>query len=202
MADPVAPAPSSPLASPPAPTCAALFRGFLLLSLMSFGGTLPLAHRVLVEERRWLTGAEFVDLLGLCQFLPGGNIVNLSAAIGFRFRGVRGAAASLLGLLAVPSLIAIGFATVYAHYKDDPRVRHLFAGLAAAAAGLLVSMAVKLARPLRGKPPAIGVALIGLMALAVFRFPLAATLPALIPLGIAAAWWRERKETGKGLPTP
>jgi chromate transporter len=60
-----------------APTTGALFRGFLALGLMGFGGVLPLARRMLVEERRWLSGAEFADLLGLCQFLPGGNVINL-----------------------------------------------------------------------------------------------------------------------------
>ncbi|MEI9900237.1 MAG: chromate transporter [Hyphomicrobium sp.] len=51
---------------------------------------LPLARRMIVEERRWLTPIEFTELLGLCQFLPGGNIINLSVAIGTRFCGVPG----------------------------------------------------------------------------------------------------------------
>ena len=79
-------------AAPP-PTVGGLFRGFLSLGLMGFGGVLPLARHMLVEERRWLNGAEFSDLLGLCQFLPGGNVVNLSVAVGLRFRGVPGALA-------------------------------------------------------------------------------------------------------------
>ncbi|HEY8965184.1 MAG TPA: chromate transporter [Candidatus Methylacidiphilales bacterium] len=187
--------PFPPSAEAPPPTCAALFRGFLGLSLMAFGGTLPLAHRILVEERKWIAEAEFADLLGLCQFLPGGNIMNLCASTGFRFRGVRGAVAASLGLLFFPSLIAIALASVYARWKEEPAVRHLFAGLAAAAAGLLVAMAVKLARPLfgdGGRPLAIGVALLGLGALAWLRFPLVLVLPALVPLGVAAAWWRRR----------
>ena len=46
---------------------------------------------MLVERRGWLTATEFADLLGLCQFLPGGNVVNLSVAVGMEFRGLRGA---------------------------------------------------------------------------------------------------------------
>ena len=42
----------------------------------------------MVVERRKRTGArEFNELLSLCQFLPGGNIMNLSVIIGHRFRG-------------------------------------------------------------------------------------------------------------------
>ena len=78
----------------PAPTACEIFMGFLGLGLTSFGGALPLARRTIVEQRRWLTAAEFTDLLGLCQFLPGGNVINLSVALGMRFRGLRGALAA------------------------------------------------------------------------------------------------------------
>jgi chromate transporter len=58
-----------------APTVRELFLGFLGLGFSSFGGALPLARRTIVEQRRWLSAAEFTDLLGLCQFLPGGNVI-------------------------------------------------------------------------------------------------------------------------------
>ena len=59
-----------------APSIVGLFRGFLILGLTGFGGVLPLARHMVVEQRRWMTSAEFVELLSLCQFLPGGNIIN------------------------------------------------------------------------------------------------------------------------------
>src|SRR5277367_1459761 len=83
----------------PVPTVRALFTGFLVLGMIGFGGVLPLARRMIVEEREWLNEAEFAELLGLCQFLPGGNIINLSVALGMKFRGVPGALASILGLI-------------------------------------------------------------------------------------------------------
>ena len=61
-----------------------------MLGLTAFGGALPLARRMVVEAPL-AVGAEFTDLLGLCQFLPGGNIINLSVALGMKFRGPRGA---------------------------------------------------------------------------------------------------------------
>ena len=130
-------APPGPAPAPvgAAPTTGALFRAFLALGLMGFGGVLPLARHVLVEERRWLGADEFADLLGLCQFLPGGNVVNLSVAVGLRFRGVPGALAALAGLLAAPSVVVVLLGTVYDRFADHPEVRHAFAGLAAAAAG-------------------------------------------------------------------
>ncbi|MFM0592060.1 MULTISPECIES: chromate transporter [Paraburkholderia] len=171
----------------PTPTLREIFGGFLGLGLISFGGALPLARRALVEQRRWLSGEEFTDLLGLCQFLPGGNVINLSVAMGMRFRGVPGALAGLLGLIAGPSLVVIGLGVLYEHTQNDPHVRHLFAGLAAAAAGLLIAMAVKIVLPLRGKPLGALIAVLGFIAIAILRLPLLPTMLVLTPLSIYIA---------------
>ena len=119
-----------------------LFVGFLGLGLISFGGALPFVRRAVVEQRRWLSSEEFIDLLGLCQFLPGGNVINLSVAIGMRFRGALGALAAITGFIAVPSLIVIALGVVYAKTQHDPIVHHLFGGLGAAAPGRRVAMAL------------------------------------------------------------
>lgn len=169
------------------PTIRELFVGFLTLGFTSFGGALPLARRAIVDQRRWLTAAEFTDLLGLCQFLPGGNVINLSVALGMRFHGWRGALASILGFIAGPSLVVVGLGVLYERTQDDPHVRHLFVGLAAAAAGLLISMAAKIVLPLRRDPAAAVVAALGFVAIAILRTPLLPTMLVLTPLGIVAA---------------
>ncbi|CAB3761272.1 hypothetical protein LMG29542_04029 [Paraburkholderia humisilvae] len=182
------------------PTVIEIFKGFLGLGLTSFGGALPLARRTVVEQHRWLNAAEFTDLLGLCQFLPGGNVINLSVAIGMRFRGWRGALAGLLGLIAGPSLIVIALGVLYEHTQNDPHVKHLFAGLAAAASGLLIAMAAKILMPLRRNPVAACIAALGFVAIAVLRFPLLPTMLVLTPLSIALAAHAARSATGRGTP--
>ena len=172
---------SSPLV---VPNCKELFLGFLGLGMIAFGGALPLAHRMLVERKRWLNNKEFIEILGLCQFLPGGNIINLSVALGMRFRGVRGALAAIGGLIAVPSVIIVLLGILYEHYQNDPHVRHLFAGLAAAAAGILVSMALKIVLPLRKNLPMAAIALLCCLAVAILRLPLFWTMLVATPLSI------------------
>src|ERR1700743_2439227 len=140
-----------------APTIGGLFNGFLVLGPTGLGGVRPPARAMIVEQRRWLTAAEFTEILSLCQFLPGGNIINLSVAIGLHFRGLPGALAAITGLIAAPTAIVLALGVVYARCRSDPPVVHRFAGLAAAAAGLLISMALKLATPLWGKPFGIAV---------------------------------------------
>ncbi|AKM29525.1 chromate transporter [Pandoraea faecigallinarum] len=165
-----------------------LFLGFLGLGMTAFGGALPLARRMIVEKHRWITPAEFTDLLGLCQFLPGGNIINLSVALGMRFHGWRGAAASILGLIAAPSAVVIALGTIYQRFQNDPHVKHLFAGLAAAAAGLLIQMAWKVAWPLRKSLALGGVAVACFIAIAVLRVPLVLTMLVMTPISIYATW--------------
>ncbi|GAB5095443.1 chromate transporter [Caballeronia sp. LP006] len=170
------------------PTVSQIFTGFLTLGLTAFGGALPLARREIVERRKWLTADEFTDLLGLCQFLPGGNVINLSVAIGMRFRGLAGAFAGLLGLIGGPSLIVIALGVIYQRTHQDPRIAHLFAGLAAAAAGLLIAMAIKIMWPLRKKPEAAVIALVMLAAIAFLRTPLLPSMLVLTPISVLIAW--------------
>jgi chromate transporter len=174
---------SRPQESTP-PTLRELFFGFLGLGMIAFGGALPLAYRMIVEQRRWLNNKEFVELLGLCQFLPGGNIINLSVAIGMRFRGLKGALASIAGLIAIPSVIIVLLGILYEHFQNDPHIRHLFAGLAAAAAGILMSMAIKIVLPLRKNLLMAAIAVVCFVAIAVLRLPLFLTMLVMTPLSI------------------
>ncbi len=173
----------------PSPSIGALFGGFLTLGLIGFGGVLPMTRRMIVEERGWLTAPEFADLLGLCQFLPGGNVINLSVAVGLRFRGVPGAVASLVGLLLAPSVIVILLGIIYDRFAADPAVRHVFAGLAAAAAGLLVALSFKLLLPIWRRPVPLGLAVLCFLAIAVFRVPLLLTMVVLAPVSILVRHW-------------
>ena len=166
------------------PTVGALFRGFLSIGIIGFGGVLPWARRMVVEQRRWLTPAEFTDLLGLCQFLPGPNIVNFSVALGSRFCGIQGALAALVGLLLLPMLVVISMGALYAAYSDHPVVARGAAGLAAAASGLVVDTALKIAAPLRGNWFAIAIALVMIAAIAWLRLPLLPTMLVLAPASI------------------
>ncbi|MCM2291600.1 chromate transporter [Allorhizobium sp. BGMRC 0089] len=170
------------------PGPAALFSGFLSLGLMGFGGVLPMARRMLVEEKRWLSPEAFTDLLGLCQFLPGGNIINLSVAVGLRFAGWRGALAAMSGLIAAPTAVVLCLGVLYDRYHDLSVVQHLFAGLAAAVAGLLIATAYKMARPLIRKPHAVLVMLICFGAIALLRLPMIVTLLVLAPFSILLSW--------------
>ncbi len=177
--------------SRPDPGVIDLFVGFFVVGVFGFGGVLPWARRMIVDQRKWLSAPEFTDMLGLCQFLPGGNIMNLTVALGARFRGIPGAVAAFLGLMAAPVAIVIGLGVAYDQYADYPSVHRAFTALAAAAAAYLFANALKIAAPLRGRPLAVGVAVCTFVVIAVLRLPLPAALPVLA-LGSTFLLWKFR----------
>lgn len=167
------------------PSKLGLFTGFFVAGITGFGGVLPVARRLIVEERRWLTGPEFTELLALCQFVPGANMCNMSVALGFRFHGLLGSLAAVIGLLAAPVVIALGLGGLYAEYRYIPIVERGFMGLAAAAAGLVLGTAFKIAWPLRGVWRSALVVGGVIVAIVGMRLPL---LPAMLVLAPFSVW--------------
>ncbi len=167
-----------------APSKLGLFTGFFVAGITGFGGVLPVARRLIVEDRRWLSGAEFTELLALCQFVPGANVCNMSVALGFRFHGLLGALAAVTGLLAAPVAIALGLGGLYAEYRHIPIVQHGFVGLAAAAAGLILGTAFKIAWPLRGEWRSVLVIGIVVVAIDGLRLPLLPAMLVLAPFSV------------------
>lgn len=174
------------------PTLGALFMGFFSVGICGFGGVLPWARRMIVEQRRWLTGAEFTDLMGLCQFLPGPNVINVSVALGARYHGPLGSVVAFSGLMAAPMVIVLILGVAYDTLVQHPLVRDAFNGLAATASGLVIAMAIKIGAPLRDNWLGLAVAVATLVAIVVLRWPLAAVLGVMAPASIALAWWRMR----------
>lgn len=174
---------------PPRLSHSALFLGFFQVGILGFGGVLPMARRVMVDERRWLGQTEFNELFSLCQSLPGANVTNLSAAFGMRHQGVTGAAAALAGLLAAPMAIVMCLSGLYARYGTLPLVRHSLVGLAAAAAaGLLLGAAGKISTPVfKAWRNVVVAGLVLLMAL-VLHVSLPLTMLLVLPLSLYLSW--------------
>ncbi|MGE0415212.1 MAG: chromate transporter [Acetobacteraceae bacterium] len=169
------------------PTLGGLFMGFFSVGICGFGGVLPWARRMIVEQRRWLTPAEFTDMLGLCQFLPGPNVINISVALGGRFHGPLGSLSAFTGLMAAPMAIVLTLVVIYDRFAALPAVRDTFAGLAATASALVLSMALKIAAPLRVKPWGIAAALLTLGGIIVLHWPLPLVLGIMAPVSILLA---------------
>ena len=171
-----------------------LFITFTWLALQGFGGVLAIAQRVLCEQKRWLTPAQFVEALALAQVLPGPNVCNVALMVGDRFFGWRGAFAALAGMMALPLAIVLAATALYAQYALHPAVAGALKGMGAVAAGLIVGTALRLAAALRanamGLPACIGFAAAAFIAVALLRLPLVWVLLGLGALAYGVAWRR------------
>lgn len=174
------------------PGTAELFLRFMQVAVSGFGGVGPWAQRMLVEERRWLSAEEFTDLMSLCQFLPGPNIVNIAVCVGARFHGARGALAAFAGLMIAPFAIVLGLGVLYTQYGDLPAVSSAFRGVSAAAAGFIVAMGLKMAASKRLRSAMALFAMVTFISMALVRVPLGLLLIVVAPLSVAAAFWRRK----------
>lgn len=171
---------------------AELFLGYAKIGLLGFGGVAVVARHVIVEERRWMSERDYAEVLGLGQVLPGPNVGNAAIMIGRRFRGLPGALAATAGLYAGPLCILVLLAAFYDAFGQDPQVAPVMRGIAAAAAGMVIGMALKMGTKL--KPPAelMVVGLLALLAGAWLRLPLPVIVLGLGPVGIWLALRRAR----------
>jgi chromate transporter len=165
-----------------------LFLGFLSIGARSFGGVMPWAHRVMVEERRWITEADFAETIGLCQFLPGPNIGNASIVFGKRWFGLSGAVVAFLGLFALPFIWVLALFALYADFAaTNSTLRAVVTGVGAAGAGLFIGPAVKLGRVIARKPAALALIAACFFAAGIGRISLFIVLPVSMLVAIVCA---------------
>lgn len=173
-----------------------LFVSFTLIALQGFGGVLAVIQREMVERKRWLTNEEFVEDWSVAQVMPGPNVCNLAMMLGARHFGLAGAMSALAGLLALPLVLVLTLALLYARFAVLPEVQGALRGMAAVAAGLIFAAGLRMAAALgRNVLPlawCVAIAAAGFVLLAWVRAPLAAVLFPLGGLGCVLAWRRLR----------
>ena len=183
--------PHAPPSGPdPSPSLNALFWGFSSVGLSGFGGVLPFARRMLVEQRHWMTAEDFNAQLGMCQFLPGPNVVNLAVLVGKRYRGIAGAIVAPLGLLTGPFVIVLLLALLYDRYGNLPLAQSMLRGIAAAGCGLLFAMAWRMGMAIKDKPLFLPFTALTVAAIAGLRWPMPVVMVVGLLLSGSVAWWK------------
>src|SRR6266567_7825383 len=122
---------------------------FLRLGTFGFGGPIALAgymQRDLVEARRWISRADYLEGLAFSQLSPGPLAAQLAMYIGWLRAGPIGA--TLVGIAFVlPSfLMAVVVAALYVHFGSLPWIQGMFYGIGAAVIAIIVRSAIKLVR--------------------------------------------------------
>ncbi len=169
-----------------------LFNGFTVMALQGFGGVLVAAQRELVEKRRWMSEEEFVEDWAVSQIMPGPNVINLALMYGGRQFGLRGALVAMMGLIAIPLVVVMVLAILYANFAANPAVSGALRGMGAVTAGLIIATGLKLIpalnRNVLGRILCIALGSATFISLALLRLPLLYVLPSLGLLACIVAW--------------
>ncbi|HUZ03596.1 MAG TPA: chromate transporter [Thermomicrobiaceae bacterium] len=121
------------------------------IGLQSFGGGQAvqlLAYEELVDKRRWLRPEEWAEAWGVCQMVPGVNVVAVAALTGSRLAGWWGVAGAVSGLMVPSVIITLLMTLAFNLIRDVHWVRAALQGIVFAAAGGSVMIGYRLIRPI------------------------------------------------------
>jgi len=142
-------APGTAAAIHPFPSLAEAFRVWLRVAMLSFGGPagqIAVMHRILVEEKRWVSESRFLHALNYCMLLPGPEAQQLATYIGWLMHRTLGGIMAG-GLFIVPGIISImALSYIYAAYGNVPVIVALFFGLKAAVLAIVLEAVFRIGK--------------------------------------------------------
>lgn len=108
-----------------------IFKGFFAAGATAYGGPamMPVLRHEVVEKRGFVTREEFRLGLGLCQIIPGGTLMQLSAYIGLKLRGLTGALTAYAGFSAPAFLLITLLSFFYSSTRNAPLAHSVYSGL-------------------------------------------------------------------------
>jgi len=148
---------------------------FFWISSMTLGGgmaMLPLIDREFVEKRKWMTTDEMVDVIAVMQSLPGLIVINMAVLIGFRVKGLWGALVASFGAVLTPFAAIAVLARCLTLLSGNPTLDHVFLGVRAGTAALILMSLVKLAKGVLDGPLAWTLAVLSFVAAVVLQVDL------------------------------
>jgi chromate transporter len=165
------------------------FKVWLRVALLSFGGPagqIAVMHRIIVEERRWISEARFLHALNYCHLLPGPEAQQLAIYIGWLMHKTRGGLAAGI-LFVVPGVIALmALSWMYVIWGNVSFVAGLFFGLKAAVLAVVIEAVLRVGRRALKSQLAVVIAAVAFVALFFFAIPFPLVVLAAAFVGFAA----------------
>lgn len=117
-----------------------LFITFMKIGGFTIGGgmaMLPIMEKEVVVKHRWMSRAEFLDIVAVSQATPGIFAVDMASHIGYKTGGMRGAISATLGAVMPSLVIILLIATFFRTFKDNYWVEAAFKGIRPAVVALI-----------------------------------------------------------------
>jgi chromate transporter len=161
---------------------------FLKIGAFGFGGPfslLAIMQKEVVERRQWLTADDFTQSVGIGTMTPGPIFFAAAIFIGYRLRGISGAAVCGLGALLPSFILAVIIAALYVEVESSPLVMGTVHGIAAGVVGLFLSVVLKTGRSTAKDARSAAWIVIAFIALAILKVD---PLWLIVIAGIVGAW--------------
>lgn len=124
-------------------------RTWARIGLLSFGGPtaqIALMHRIIVDEKRWLSERQYLNALGFCMLLPGPEAMQLATYAGWRLHGIAGGLAAGLLFVLPGAFVVLALSMIYALFGNVPLMQAAFLGVKAAVLVIVVEALLRIAR--------------------------------------------------------
>ena len=178
-----------------------LFIVFFKLGAFTIGGgiaMLPLLQNTLINEKKWFTKEEFMDIVAVCQSLPGVVAINMATYVGYKKKGLIGSIVSTFGVT-IPSFIMILIIAKFITSLGDNRVlMGAMAGLRAAALGMVVVALIQLMPAAIKNKWALLAAIVAFVLIAILKVNTAYVILLFAVLGITVTFAGSRKMAAAG----
>lgn len=144
------------------------------VAVLSFGGPagqIAVMHRILVDEKRWISEERFLHALNYCMLLPGPEAQQLATYIGWLLHRTKGGlVAGLLFILpGVTSILALSI--LYAGFHDVQMVQAIFFGLKPAVMAIVVDAVLRISKRVLKNRTMITIAVLSFVAIFFFNVP-------------------------------
>jgi chromate transporter len=173
------------------PSLSEAFRVWLKVAALSFGGPagqIAVMHRILVEEKRWISESRFLHALNYCMLLPGPEAQQLATYIGWLMhRTIGGIMAGVL--FVIPGIIAImALSYVYAGYGNVPVIAALFFGLKAAVLAIVLEAVFRIGKRALKNNVMVAIAVVAFIGIFFFNVSFPVIIFGAALLGFIGAW--------------
>jgi chromate transporter len=167
------------------------FQVWLRVACLSFGGPagqIAVMHRILVEEKRWISESRFLHALNYCMLLPGPEAQQLATYIGWLMhRTLGGIMAGVL--FVIPGIIAImALSYVYAGYGNVPVIAALFFGLKAAVLAIVLEAVFRIGKRSLKNNVMVALAAVAFIGIFFLNIPFPIIIFGAALIGFAGAW--------------
>lgn len=168
-----------------------LFIVFFKLGAFTIGGgiaMLPLLQHSLTEEKKWFDKDEFVDIIAVCQSLPGVVAINMATFVGYKKKGMAGSVVSTFGVVLPSFVMILLIATFISSMGDNVYLNGAMAGLRAAALGLIAVSMIQLSSAVFKNAWTVAAAVLSFILIAVAGINTAYVILLFLLLGVASAF--------------